>query len=67
VAHKFGEHRNATVSGEIAETELHDCGIIYYPEHPYFLCIMTKGENLPSLESVISSASKLVYTYVTAR
>lgn len=64
VAHKFGEHRN-TVGGEVVELELHDCGIIYNPDNPYFLCVMTKGNDFPKLEGVISGMSSLVYNYVT--
>ncbi len=33
VAHKFGE-RSKEVNGAIAERELHDCGIVYYPNNP---------------------------------
>lgn len=54
VSHKFGENTD----------QLHDCGIIYYPQNPYLLCIMTKGTNLQSLESSISGISKIVYEYV---
>lgn len=54
VAHKFGENTD----------ELHDCGIIYYPEHPYLLCVMTKGSDLKVLEGIIAGASKTVYNYV---
>lgn len=55
VAHKFGER-----SGEGLD-QLHDCGIVYYPEHPYVLCVMTKGENFPDLAKSIKDISKIVY------
>lgn len=40
VAQKYGEHAYLDVK------ELHDCGIVYYPNMPYLLCIMTKGSGL---------------------
>ena len=60
VAHKFGERVNGT-NDRIDSIELHDCGIVYVPENPYLLCIMTRGKDLLSLESAIASISKLVY------
>ena len=64
IAHKFGEHTYALSDGTPITRELHDCGIIYYPNHPYFLCVMTKGRDFPSLEKIISGISKLTYDYV---
>ena len=64
VAHKFGEHTYSLSDGTPVSRELHDCGIVYYPDHPYLLCIMTKGKDFPALESVISGISSLVYDYV---
>ena len=61
VSHKFGEHTEETYSGVISSRELHDCGIVYFPEKPYFLCVMTKGKDFSKLEFVISDISKLVY------
>lgn len=57
IAHKFGER---TVGGQ---KQLHDCGIIYYPEKPYILCVMTVGKNagFDDLASFIASVSKTVY------
>ncbi|MEK9174054.1 MAG: serine hydrolase, partial [Patescibacteria group bacterium] len=40
VSHKFGEAGTADV-----ERQLHDCGIVYLPNHPYLACIMTRGKN----------------------
>ncbi len=57
VAHKFGIYSNPSKE----DYSLHDCGIIYYPQHPYMLCIMTKGSDVDKLESVISKISKEVY------
>lgn len=56
VAHKFGER-------EIDESkkELHDCGIVYYPDHPYILCIMTEGNDYKKLEQTIAGISRLIY------
>ncbi len=64
IAHKFGEYVGQN-NGQI-EHELHDCGIIYKPSHPYFLCVMTKGKNEPDLEDDIKKISNLVYNEVTS-
>ncbi len=61
VAHKFGEHTSIDGQGQVISHQLHDCGIIYYPAHPYFLCVMTQGQNFDQLEKVISDLSQLVY------
>ena len=66
VAHKFGEQTNTTASGAVVDRELHDCGIVYYPDHPYFLCVMTKGQDFPTLANVIGNISESVFDYVTS-
>jgi len=60
IAHKFGERELPAFQS----FQLHDCGIIYYPGHPYLLCIMTRGDSLSSLSSVIKNISSLVYSQV---
>ena len=65
VAHKFGErtiHINET--GEVVLRELHDCGIVYYPQKPYILCVMTQGMDFAKLKSAISQISSLTYQSV---
>jgi beta-lactamase class A len=58
VAHKFGEHAwEKTFQGK----ELHDCGIIYYPGHPYLLCIMTRGDSFEYLDDTIKETTHAVY------
>lgn len=62
VAQKFGEYGmlrredNAIIKGE-----LHDCGIVYLPRHPYLLCVMTKGKNMEALSTIITEISERVY------
>ncbi|MFA4830264.1 MAG: serine hydrolase [Thermodesulfovibrionales bacterium] len=58
VVHKFGE-RSLGADAEIKQ--MHDCGIVYYPDHPYLLCIMTRGKTFSRLEGIIKDVSQLVY------
>ncbi len=60
VAHKFGEY-DLINNGEVSKRQLHDCGIIYYPSHPYLLCVMTEGNDLNNLKSTIAQISQMVY------
>jgi beta-lactamase class A len=65
VAHKFGERASLDpTNNTIVGREFHDCGIIYYPQEPYLLCVMTKGSNLANLEKSVNDVSKLIYTQV---
>lgn len=65
VAHKFGEKTVADTSGGVIRRELHDCGIVYYPHHPYLICVMTEGKEYADLETTIAALSKEVYTAVS--
>ena len=60
VAHKYGER-------DIGDNEhqLHDCGIVYYPKHPYLLCIMTKGTSMNDLSTTMQQISKQIYTQIS--
>ena len=63
IAEKFGERTVETPHGAVVERQLHDCGIIYAPKHPYFLCIMTRGTgpDFSALSNAIRTISKIVY------
>ncbi len=63
VAHKFGS-RQVDSLGVIVQ--LHDCGIIYVPGKPYQLCVMTQGNDFPTLAKVVQHISSLVYSSVTS-
>jgi beta-lactamase class A len=67
IAQKFGEGKIAGTNGVIIANELQDCGIVYYPNHPYLLCIMTKGDTLPNLETTIGGISHIVYQDMETR
>lgn len=60
ISHKFGEKSDA---GE-GTVQLHDCGIVYYPRHPYLLCVMSKGPDFQLLDDVIANISQTVFTEV---
>jgi beta-lactamase class A len=57
ISHKFGEDAKLKY--------YHDCGIIYFPEKPYILCVMSKGSTKEEANSVISNISKVVYEYIS--
>lgn len=63
VSHKFGELTDISTAGS-DNKELHDCGIVYYPFKPYFICVMTKGHNFLDLEKTIADISKISFDYV---
>ncbi len=63
VAHKFGER----IWEDTKEHQMHDCGIVYFPNNPYLLCVMTRGNDFSSLSSVIRDISKLVYDEIAAQ
>ncbi len=56
VAHKFGE----AGTGE-NERQLHDCGIVYFPDHPYLACVMTRGKKTDGLKESIQDVSRFIY------
>lgn len=61
VAHKYGIRKNN------GSSQLHDCGIVYYPENHYLLCIMTKGKDVDSLSAMIHDIAAMMHAEVVAR
>lgn len=55
VAHKFGERRLED------SVQLHDCGIVYRSNHPYLLCVMTRGDNFAKMKQVIKDISTVTF------
>lgn len=59
ISQKFGER----TLGD--SRQMHDCGIVYFPQRPYLLCVMTKGPyDLRTLDTVVQSISRTVFEYV---
>jgi beta-lactamase class A len=64
VSHKYGL-ASYTSGGVPYQWELHDCGIVYAPGHPYLLCVMTKGAtSIAAQEKAIADISGAVYSSV---
>ena len=65
-----GVPENIVVSHKVSSffetSQHHDCGIIYYPQQPYILCVMTEGMSESEADQLISSISKQAYEYVDA-
>ena len=67
IAHKFGERTYVSPTTKtVIVRQLHECGIIYIPNKPYLLCVMTKGTDYEKLEDIMKSISHGVYTYMTS-
>lgn len=60
ISHKFGERTYETTG----ERQLHDCGIVYVPNKPYLICIMTRGSDFSKLSNSIAKLSGIVYQSV---
>jgi len=44
----------------------HDCGIVYLPEKPYLICVMSSGVAQEQADRVISEISRVTYEYMVA-
>ena len=47
--------------------QLHDCGIVYYPQHPDLLCVMTKGPDFERLDDIIRGVSQISFAEIDAQ
>jgi beta-lactamase class A len=61
VSHKFGERTPDETGGF---RQVHDCGVVYFPLHPYLLCVMTRGKDADAMAETIAQASRLVYSEI---
>ena len=63
VAHKFGEATGMEDDNKtIHSLTLNDCGIVYKPENPFIICVMTEGKDFSQLETVIQKITKTAYS-----
>ncbi len=66
VASTFCERTVRTKDGDDSEEikQAHEFGIIYYPNRPYLIGIVTRGNDFKKLEKIIRDISRLVYDEV---
>ncbi|MCX6820652.1 MAG: serine hydrolase, partial [Candidatus Aenigmarchaeota archaeon] len=57
VAHKIGFYATGGY--------YHDCGIVYVPDKPYIVCVMSRDSTPQEANVAISGISGIVYRYVT--
>lgn len=55
ISHKFGER----IFGNKAQ--LHEFGIVYYNKTPYLIGVMTKGNSLSQLSTILGDISKIAF------
>jgi beta-lactamase class A len=67
VAHKYGERVIDRPRPDPPLVQFHDCGIVYYPQRPYLLCVMSRGDDVAELIGSIRDISKTVYDAVDAQ
>ena len=61
VAQKFGERTVMDQNHAVLDRELHNCGIVYAKDKPYFLCVMTRGADFNVLTQIIQRISAITY------
>ncbi len=59
IAHKY--RTRAYQKNGFSGSESHDCGIIYYPDHPYVLCMMGIGKNANDTNLMFETITRQVY------
>ncbi len=59
IAHKY--RTRSFVQNKNTLVESHDCGIIYYPGHPYLLCAMAIGKNRSLMSSMFKELGQTAY------
>jgi beta-lactamase class A len=55
IAHKIGTNFN---------NNQNDCGIIYYPNNNYLLCVLIPGQDSAQTDKHIAEISRIVYNYI---
>ncbi len=62
VAHKFGEATGINTDGSVHSHTLNDCGIVYKPNNPFIVCVMTEGSDFSQQEKIIQEITKSAYS-----
>ncbi len=62
IAHRY-RIRSFTENGNDL-LESHACGIIYYPQHPYLVCLMSIAKNKSDIDNLFREINTAVYNYI---
>jgi beta-lactamase class A len=66
VAHRHPPIQETT-QNNIQTVQTGDCGIVYYPGHPYLLCVMAVAKNKDQLENFLGKVGEFVYHDISNR
>jgi hypothetical protein len=64
VANKFWERVYVDKAG-VKTYKIHDCGVVYYEQYPYMICIASTWKNEKILANTIGETSKIVYEEIS--
>lgn len=64
IAHKYGIRDIELNGSKIKGYQLHHFGIVYYPNKPFTIGIMTRGKNQQVSDEIISDLARITYTEV---
>jgi beta-lactamase class A len=64
ISHKYGSFYLYDEVGNRRQEQLHHVGIVYYPNKPYLIGIISKGKSQKECEVAISELSRLVFNAV---
>jgi hypothetical protein len=64
IANKFWEK---TYTNDLGEKiyQIHDCGIVYYTQYPYIICISVKWSDISKLPKIIWQTSNIVFEEIS--
>lgn len=64
VAQKYGKRDIHGKGTQLESIQLHHFGLVYFPEKPFIIGIMTRGSNLEQKKKIIYELSKMTYEEV---
>lgn len=64
VANKFWERIYTGTDGSLVH-QIHDCGIVYYEEYPYIMCIAIQWDEVAKLPHLIWDVAKIVHAEIS--
>lgn len=67
VAHKYGIRylqdalHPETWNADVPALQLGDCGIVYKPNQPMLVCVMTEGQSLAAVQTLIADVARMAW------